>query len=710
MASPSFDHVLTSTRRRAIMREVLPTHDRFTYSPTWFGPLRTAQCNVEATSALRSAIPRANPATLRSIFERYASETKNNKKYMTPDDFIRRYLGLFTEENYNRESVRLLASAADTTKDGYISFEEFCAFESVLCRPDALYLTAFEIFDRQASDAITCEEFEAVIRCTQPLQDMDFDFNSEFIKKYFGADKKRSIPYNAFTQLLHDFYEEQGMQAFKSYDKTGDGTISSVDFQHIMTTVKSHLLTDFVRNNLLTLSGGGHKVTFAYYAAFNSLLAKMELIKRVYLSQSRGNVDLEMTKEEFLQATQSYAQITPYEVEILFHLSELAHPGKKTLSLKDIMLIDPQRLKRISYIERLVNLRAVSSKEERGVGTAVLESMYRFLLGSIAGACGATAVYPIDLVKTRMQNQRSTSFVGEVMYKNSWDCFKKVIRFEGLLGLYRGLLPQIVGVAPEKAIKLTMNDFVRDKFMKDGKIPLWAEILAGGCAGASQVIFTNPLEIVKIRLQVAGEIQTAHKVGVFTVLKELGFFGLYKGARACFLRDIPFSAIYFPVYAHSKLATADADGINHPGSLFTSAFIAGVPAAALVTPADVIKTRLQVAARAGQTTYNGVIDCARKIMREEGPSAFWKGTAARVCRSSPQFAVTLLAYEVLQRIFYVDFGGTRPTGSESATTKKIVDDSSLHPDHVGGYRLAAATFSSIEHKFGLFLPRFEPQK
>lgn len=56
------------------------------------------------------------------------------------------------------------------------------------------------------------------------------------------------------------------------------------------------------------------QVTFPYYAAFNSLLAKMELIKRVYVSQARGNVDLELTKEEFLLATQSYAQITPYEV------------------------------------------------------------------------------------------------------------------------------------------------------------------------------------------------------------------------------------------------------------------------------------------------------------------------------------------------------------------------------------------------------------
>lgn len=51
-----------------------------------------------------------------------------------------------------------------------------------------------------------------------------------------------------------------------------------------------------------------------------------------------------------------------------------------------------------------------------------------------------------------------------------------------------------------------------------------------------------------------------------------------------------------------------------------------MPAASLVTPADVIKTRLQVVARRGQTTYTGVLDAARKIMHEEGPRAFWKGT------------------------------------------------------------------------------------
>ena len=57
----------------------------------------------------------------------------------------------------------------------------------------------------------------------------------------------------------------------------------------------------------------------------------------------------------------------------------------------------------------------------------------------IYAATGATVVYPIDLVKTRLQNQRG-SLAGEIMYKNSFDCFWKVVRGEGVAGLYRGKL------------------------------------------------------------------------------------------------------------------------------------------------------------------------------------------------------------------------------------------------------------------------------
>jgi solute carrier family 25 (mitochondrial aspartate/glutamate transporter), member 12/13 len=81
---------------------------------------------------------------------------------------------------------------------------------------------------------------------------------------------------------------------------------------------------------------------------------------------------------------------------------------------------------------------------------------------------------------------------------------------------------------------------------------------------------------------------------------------------------------------HFLILSSSGLRYNHPLSLLAAGAIAGIPAASLVTPADVIKTRLQVVARSGQTTYSGVIDAARKIMAEEGPKAFWKGTVGEL--------------------------------------------------------------------------------
>lgn len=51
----------------------------------------------------------------------------------------------------------------------------------------------------------------------------------------------------------------------------------------------------------------------------------------------------------------------------------------------------------------------------------------------------------VDLVKTRMQNQRGKGIVGQVMYKNGIECFQSVLKHEGVRGLYSGLVPQLVG-------------------------------------------------------------------------------------------------------------------------------------------------------------------------------------------------------------------------------------------------------------------------
>lgn len=61
---------------------------------------------------------RADPAELRSIFLQYASVEKDGEHYMTPEDFVQKYLGLYTDPRYNPKTVQLLAGVADQTKDG----------------------------------------------------------------------------------------------------------------------------------------------------------------------------------------------------------------------------------------------------------------------------------------------------------------------------------------------------------------------------------------------------------------------------------------------------------------------------------------------------------------------------------------------------------------------------------------------------------------
>jgi solute carrier family 25 aspartate/glutamate transporter 12/13 len=167
-------------------------------------------------------------------------------------------------------------------------------------------------------------------------------------------------------------------------------------------------------------------------------------------------------------------------------------------------------------------------------------------------------------------------------------------------------------------------------------------------------IFTNPLEIVKIRLQVQGEVaknvEGAPRRSAMWIVRNLGLVGLYKGASACLMRDVPFSAIYFPTYNHLKRDYFGESQKKKLGilQLLAAGAIAGMPAAYLTTPCDVIKTRLQVEARKGESSYTSLRHCAKTIFAEEGFRAFFKGGPARILRSSPQFGFTLAAYEVLQ--------------------------------------------------------------
>ncbi|KAJ8251991.1 hypothetical protein COCON_G00213030 [Conger conger] len=289
----------------------------------------------------------------------------------------------------------------------------------------------------------------------------------------------------------------------------------------------------------------------------------------------------------------------------------------------------------------------------------------KLINGGVAGLIGVTCVFPIDLAKTRLQNQQN----GSRLYTSMSDCLIKTIRSEGYFGMYRGAAVNLTLVTPEKAIKLAANDFFRHHFSKDGqKLTLLKEMLAGCGAGTCQVIVTTPMEMLKIQLQDAGRIEAQRKLMPQTVssgpgapvevksptamqltrdlLKSKGIAGLYKGLGATLLRDVPFSIIYFPLFANlNNLGRRGAEGTAPFYVSFASGCIAGSTAAVAVNPVDVIKTRLQSLTRGSQEdTYSGVTDCIRKILQREGPSAFLKGAYCRALVIAPLFGIAQVVY------------------------------------------------------------------
>lgn len=171
------------------------------------------------------------------------------------------------------------------------------------------------------------------------------------------------------------------------------------------------------------------------------------------------------------------------------------------------------------------------------------------------------------------------------------------------------------GIIPEKAIKLAVNDTARDAWGKrigchPDRLPLAYGMLSGAMAGLCQVVVTNPMEMVKIQLQLASSRGTANSA--ISLIRSLGLPGLYRGTAATFMRDIPFSIIFFSSVSLLKdQGPHDKDGKPNLSTVFGSGIMAGAFSAAIVTPMDVVKTRLQIIPLPGEIVYTSMAHCYR---------------------------------------------------------------------------------------------------
>ncbi|KAF8452981.1 mitochondrial carrier protein [Terfezia claveryi] len=611
----------------------------------------------------------------RRTFDRHASLESDGQKYMTEEDFVNAIAPV--NEDYHkirREQYSILFAVADRRKVGRLNFQDWATFENLLGKPDAEYEIVFRLFDTQGIGSVKFDDFRR-IHDEQQTTGLPFDWNSQWANLYLGADGKRhDLTYPQFTQMVRGLQAEKVRQAFRFYDRNRTGFIGADQFQKIVVDTTKHKLSDHLLNNLSTLCNisVGSKISYANVTAFQNVLREMDMVEAIVRSAMAKSLDGRITKTDFLnEATKltRFSLFTPMEADIIFHFAGLENTSGR------LGFADFARVLDSSWIEPTI----APTHAIPGLplpGKAMDHCYYSLDKARTISGLEQLPVLSEQLLSTLSILSKQECRISDQKLLGSF-----FIKNEGFRGLYSGLGPQLIGVAPEKAIKLTVNDLVRSKAPKGekGDISFPWELIAGGTAGGCQVVFTNPLEIVKIRLQVQGEVarnvEGYERRSALWIVRNLGLVGLYKGASACLMRDVPFSAIYFPTYSHLKKDFFGESPEKKLGilQLLTAGAVAGMPAAYFTTPFDVIKTRLQVEARKGQTTYRGLMHCARTVWQEEGFKAFFKGGPARIMRSSPQFGCTLAAYELLQSIIPMPGAGKK----ETAVTETIRGKSGL---------------------------------
>jgi len=278
-----------------------------------------------------------------------------------------------------------------------------------------------------------------------------------------------------------------------------------------------------------------------------------------------------------------------------------------------------------------------------------------FISGGFGGVCAVLVGHPFDLTKTRLQ----TAAPG--MYTGAIDVVKKILAKDGITGMYRGMVPPLLGVTPIFAVSFWGYDLgqkIIRSFTPDRTSPSFTTTeyaIAGFISAIPQTFVAAPVERAKVLLQIQGQGGAAQKYnGVFDVVKGLykegGIRSIFRGTGATLARDGPGSAAYFVGYELTKKALTPAGSSSSDlnlGAIIVAGGTAGVAMWSIAIPPDVLKSRIQSAPTG---TYSGFLDCARKTIAADGVAALWKGFGPAMARAFPANAATFLGVEASRKL------------------------------------------------------------
>ncbi len=264
-----------------------------------------------------------------------------------------------------------------------------------------------------------------------------------------------------------------------------------------------------------------------------------------------------------------------------------------------------------------------------------------FLAGSFSGTCSTILFQPLDLIKTRVQNNASKSSNHKAIA-----VFRQVLRTERVVGLWRGVTPSITRTVPGVGLYFGSLHWLQSVTGETKPSSPLSAVCLGAAARTVAAAAMIPVTVVKARFE-SGQYNYQRMSHAFSsIYTREGVRGLCLGLAPTVVRDAPFSGLYLMFYTQLKhhLPTEDTKDRSSLAN-FSCGLVAGFLASTVTHPADVVKTKMQL----HPSLYSSVRVTVFKVMTLSGPRGFLVGLAPRMLRRTLMAALAWTVYEEIMK-------------------------------------------------------------
>lgn len=298
-------------------------------------------------------------------------------------------------------------------------------------------------------------------------------------------------------------------------------------------------------------------------------------------------------------------------------------------------------------------------KQEPGVMGFLVD----FAAGGISGAVSKTVTAPIERVKLVIQTQDANPRIrsGEVpRYTGIGNAFTRILSEQGFLAFWRGNGVNIIRYFPTQAFNLAFKDTIKKMFPRYNKnTEFWkffaTQLASGGLAGAASLTIVYPLDYARTRL--ASDVGKGKKQfnGLMDCLAKTakgpgGFLSLYNGFGPSVAGIIAYRGAQFGLNDTIMAFNPYAKDVTVVGiiSKFVAAQVSVTASGLAAYPFDTVRRRLQMESEKPRADrmYSGTLDCARKIIANEGLNGMFKGALANIFRGVGASLVLVIYGEI----------------------------------------------------------------